>query len=119
MANTAYRDIPAKLAAREPFKGNSCHATLHGSIYTVTSYVTDVLDYDTATDAVTYWRGSYYSRTTSRLQKLLRAAFTIPTCDDCGEELDGVIRSNARFNHDSGEVRAVCECCAQDHAYDE
>lgn len=71
-----YQQIPALLATRTPFKGNSCHAYISTSnAYVVVSYGTDIGAWlENGTKIV---NSQKYSVTTSRLQNLVRKAWEL------------------------------------------
>lgn len=80
MKKATYREIPALLKSRKPFEGNSVYAinrTLcNGSKdYSVYSY--DTCIYEEYNGKCSYFDDSFYSRTTSRLQNILRSVFEI------------------------------------------
>lgn len=71
MNYATYRDMPGLLSRREPFNGNSARARWTDSgVYEVYSYRTTIATYTPGTG----WNipEEYYSRTTSRLQNLVR-----------------------------------------------
>ena len=71
MTYTPYHDMPRLLTRREPFKGNSASASWNSQgCYEVRSYSTVIATYTPGTG----WNipEEYYSRTTSRLQNLVR-----------------------------------------------
>lgn len=72
MSYTPYHAIPYKLICREPFTGNSASARWTDSgTYEVISYRTVIATYTPGTG----WNvpEEYYSRTTSRLQNIVRS----------------------------------------------
>lgn len=72
MSYASYREIPVYIKAREPFRGNSCYgAWTSPTTYAVFSYSTMIAEYD---DLRGVWSldETYYSRTTSRLQNIIR-----------------------------------------------
>ena len=71
MSYTSYQDMPRLLSRREPFTGNSASARWNSQgCYEVRSYATVIATYRTGEG----WTipDNYYSRTTSRLQNLVR-----------------------------------------------
>ncbi|PWM76724.1 MAG: hypothetical protein DBY32_11410 [Phascolarctobacterium sp.] len=74
-----YREIPALLESKARFTGNSCYAVSFLDEYSVYSYHTliyrEVCHKDGSKDV--YFDRSYYSRTTSRLQNILRKVFNL------------------------------------------
>ena len=80
MKKATYREIPALLEQRKPFKGSSVTALAgkmpnNGSRYIVYSYGTIL--YEEENGRCVYFNSEYYSRTTSRLQNILRQVFNI------------------------------------------
>ena len=72
MKRATYREIPRLISRREPFTGNSASAQWNSSgVYEVRSYRTVIATYTPGTG----WNvpEEYYSRTTSRLQNLVRS----------------------------------------------
>lgn len=71
MSYTPYHEMPYHLSRREPFTGNSASARWNSQgCYEVRSYDTIIATYRTGEG----WTipEEYYSRTTSRLQNLVR-----------------------------------------------
>lgn len=70
MSYTSYQDMPGLLSRRREFTGNSASARWTGETYQVRSYSTVIATYSTATG----WTvpEDYYSRTTTRLQNIVR-----------------------------------------------
>lgn len=71
MNYAAYRDMPHLISRREPFTGNSASAQWNSNgVYEVRSYSTVIATY-TPEDG---WNvpDKHYSRTTSRLQNIVR-----------------------------------------------
>lgn len=71
MSYATYRDIPYLISYREPFTGNSASARWTSSgVYEVLSYSTTIATYTPGTG----WNvpDKHYSRTTSRIQNLVR-----------------------------------------------
>lgn len=71
MAYAAYRDMPGLISRRREFTGNSARARWTDSgAYEVISYATTIATYTPGTG----WNipDEYHSRTTSRLQNLVR-----------------------------------------------
>lgn len=78
MRKATYREITDLLKDREPFVGNSVVAlyNMHG-FYEVYSYQTCILSFDPKNNKVLMFDSDFYSRTTSRLQNILRSVFEI------------------------------------------
>lgn len=71
MSYASYQDMPGLLSRQKPFTGNSARARWTNSgVYEVRSYSTVIATYRTGEG----WTipEEYYSRTTSRLQNLVR-----------------------------------------------
>lgn len=71
MSYTSYQDMPGLLSRRREFTGNSASARWNSQgCYEVRSYSTVIATYRTGTG----WNipEEYYSRTTSRLQNIVR-----------------------------------------------
>lgn len=84
MKKATYREIPALLEQRKAFTGNSVAASSitlsDGSkSYTVWSY--DTVIYKEVKGDCIYFNGDYYSRTTSKLQNILRQVFSNEIAD--------------------------------------
>ena len=78
MKKATYREIPALLAAREPFTGNSVKAIRSGKnneFYTVISYETAI--YRDCDGELMLFDSKYYSSTTSKLQNIMRRVFNL------------------------------------------
>lgn len=76
MRYATYKEIPALLEWRVQFSGSSVTAIQEGkNIYNVYSYGTLILS--ARNGEVVYFDSGYYSRTTSRLQNILRQVFNI------------------------------------------
>ena len=86
MGYSSYTDIRAILESDnlEDFEGNSVRGmwTDNRTRYVVLSYTTIILECNRHGEPV-YFDNSYYSRTTSRLQGIIRRA--IPALHDCTE----------------------------------
>lgn len=70
---TTYQDMPGLISRRKEFTGNSASAQWNSSgVYEVRSYRTVIATYTPGTG----WNipEEYYSRTTSRLQNIVRSA---------------------------------------------
>jgi hypothetical protein len=67
---TTYREIPTKLAAGEPFQGNSMSAHDNGDVYVVMSYGTTIAERDD--NGAVIFNARRFSPTTSRHQSLVR-----------------------------------------------
>lgn len=78
MKKATYREITDLLKAHEPFVGSSVKAlyNMHG-FYEVYSYQTCILSFDPKNNKVLMFDSDFYSRTTSRLQNILRSVFEI------------------------------------------
>lgn len=80
MKKATYREIPALLKSRQPFQGSSVTA-LKGTMpdgssrYIVYSYKT--IMYEEEAGKCVYFNSDFYSRTTSKLQNILRSVFEI------------------------------------------
>ena len=70
-----YRQIPDFIAGLTPFIGNSVTAYTKDGHYVVNSYNTIIAEIDTVSRKPVYFDTKYYSRTTSRLQNILRDCF--------------------------------------------
>ena len=71
MSYTPYHDMPGLLSRREPFTGNSASAGWNSAgVYEVLSYATVIATYTPGEG----WNipEEYHSRTTSRLQNIVR-----------------------------------------------
>lgn len=78
MKKATYREIPALLKAHKTFEGNSVKAVKLPWAYVVYSYETIIYqeDYRAGFEPV-YFNSKYYSRTTSKLQNILRQVFNL------------------------------------------
>jgi hypothetical protein len=72
-----YSQVKSCLARRQRYKHGSSHAERTDTEYKVYSYKTLILTYNLLSGSVSYFNDTYYSRTTSRLQNMLRVAFDI------------------------------------------
>ena len=71
----SYRDIPRLIENKEEFTGNSVRAVWDADgNYRVYSYNSIMLIVG-VDDNVIVWDGAYYSRTTSRLQRIIRGIY--------------------------------------------
>lgn len=79
MKKATYREIPALLEQRKAFTGNSVEAVKLPGEYIVYSYGTVIYreHYGANIQQPVYFNSKYYSRTTSRLQNILRQVFNI------------------------------------------
>ena len=75
MEYTAYRDIPSKLLAREDFRSNSVIGSREDGEYRVYSYGT--LIFVEKADGEVIFDNSFYSRTTSRIQNLIKNTYQL------------------------------------------
>ena len=70
-------DITSYLASKKPFQASNIFACLNEkSEYIVYSYQTIILSLNSAGE-VEYFDGGYYSRTTSKLQNMIKQAFNL------------------------------------------
>ena len=69
------RDVYADLHSKKEFKTNSITAFKFGSIYEVLSYTKVIFRYDLLSNKVTYFDNNKYSKTTSRLQNMLKELY--------------------------------------------
>ena len=79
-----YGQIPNFIAELTPFVGNSVTAytnTKNGR-YIVNSYNTVIAEIDIASRKPVYFDAKYYSRTTSRLQNILRDCFDMSSFEE-------------------------------------
>lgn len=74
MGYSNYSDIAAAIADRNEFDGNSARGRRYGNGYVIYSYGTEIAKYVPSLVGGFEWvlNASYYSRTTSRLQNLIR-----------------------------------------------
>ena len=78
MAQANYREISELLATKTPFKGNSCHAFIDDeNVYRVFSYSTQIALFQLSGEPNPWLNPSRYSVTTSRLQNLIKKAWSI------------------------------------------
>lgn len=78
---TTYRHMERKLEQLQDFRGSSATAIFTGRHYIVKSYDTLMLDLDTKTGELLF-NNCYYSRTTSKLQNMIKAAFNLTECKE-------------------------------------
>ena len=71
---TPYRDMQREVEQLQNIYGSSVRAVNTGKTYTVLSYGTPILIY-CMTTGETIFDNSYYSKTTSKLQNLIKDAF--------------------------------------------
>lgn len=69
------QDVYADLHDKKEFKTNSITAFKFGFIYEVLSYTKVIFRYDLLTNKVTYFDNTKYSKTTSRLQNMLKELY--------------------------------------------
>ena len=69
------RDIYADLRDKKEFKANSITAFEFGYIYVVLSYTKVIFRYDLLNNKVTYFDNTKYSKTTSKLQNMLKELY--------------------------------------------
>lgn len=72
-----YRELQRCLDSRREYKHGSSHAIRTNTEYQVYSYSTLMLTYNCVQGTVTFFNAEYYSRTTSRLQNMIRQAFDV------------------------------------------
>lgn len=74
MSYTSYKDMEALIKNRVPFTGNSCRGEIDSSgVYVIYSYQTTIAHYIHKP----YVSPRYYSRTTSRLQNIIKRAWEL------------------------------------------
>lgn len=71
----SYNVIPELIRGEVPFKGNSVSAHKVGTEYVVKSYYTTILR--TRNGQVVEFNNEYYSRTTSRLQRIIKYIYKL------------------------------------------
>lgn len=78
---TPYRHIERKLEQLRDFTGNSASGMFTGTHYIIKSYETVILDLNTKTGELLF-NNCYYSRTTSKIQNMIKAAFNLINCKE-------------------------------------
>lgn len=78
---TPYSAMQSKLEQLQDFRGSSATAVFTGRRYIVKSYDTLMLDLDTKTGELLF-NNCYYSRTTSKIQNMIKAAFNLINCKE-------------------------------------
>ena len=76
MVNATYKTIPALIATQTPFKHGSHSARWDEGVYEVFSYSTLIFSRDIVTKEIKF-NETKYSVTTSRLQNIIRKAWSI------------------------------------------
>ena len=77
MANINYAGVKRALANRQEYRHGSSYAERTNDEYRVYSFKTLILVYNLLEQKAVSFDDSYFSRTTSRLQNMLRVAFNI------------------------------------------
>ncbi len=76
MAKLNYAQVEVAIRNRENFQGNSCFGQWLGENYIVTSYWTTIAKVVQSPGGAVEWvNPDYYSKTTSRLQNIVRRAW--------------------------------------------
>jgi len=77
MIRATYKQIPTLISYFKPFTGNSVTGWIDGGQFVVMSYATVIAKIDMATHSVSYFNDKFYSRTTSKIQNILRRLFAL------------------------------------------
>lgn len=76
MAKLNYTQVERAIANLENFEGNSCFGQWVGDVYLVTSYRTTIAKVVQSPGGQVEWvNPDYYSKTTSRLQNIVKRAW--------------------------------------------
>ena len=73
---TPYSAMQSKLEQLRDFTGNSASGMFTGTRYIIKSYETVILDLNTKTGELLF-NNCYYSRTTSKIQNMIKVAFNL------------------------------------------
>lgn len=76
ITKTGYAEMADKIRRREPFTGNSAKGLwITDNLYAVMSYETTIATYSTG--GLVWLDGDFYSKTTSRLQNMVRELWEV------------------------------------------
>jgi hypothetical protein len=92
---TPYRAMQSKLEQLRDFRGSSATAVFTGTRYIIKSYETVILDLNTKTGELLF-NNCYYSRTTSKIQNMIKVAFNLINCKErkCFLMINGSIKAH-------------------------
>jgi IS30 family transposase len=79
MAKLNYAQVEVAIRNLENFEGNSCFGQWLGDVYLITSYQTTIARVERFTNGVVVSRldSKYYSKTTSRLQNIIKKVWEL------------------------------------------